>query len=259
MRAIWIVVCLALALVAPCASAFGSRQDPAPVDPKAVEKAVAALEAAFKEGKSPDRIAAIEGAATLADPAVISRIARGLEDRDAAVQASAIEALRFLKHPDALAALHERLQRDKKLAKDPERHAKLLKAIGQHGSPSSIALLADGGVVPDALVMRARVLALANVRTRAALEQVFALMRTGGREQIDLHMGAFRLALVRLTGTDLRDSQDDWNAWWNDHKKDFVVAEKPPLLPKEMQIRWDEFWGTYTDRGRGTERGERGK
>jgi HEAT repeat protein len=247
-----------LSLLAACLLALAPLQEPPP-DAKAVEKAVVELETAFTKGKTPERIAAIENAATLADPAVIARIARGLKDADATVQAAAIEALRYLRHADALEALHELAKRDKKLQKDPEQYAKLLKAIGQHGSPSSIPVLAEGGLTPDANLTRARLLALANIRDKAALEQLMTLMHAAGRDKVDEHMQAFQLALIRLTGADHGTSQDAWTAWWNEHKKTFEVSAEPPLLTKPMQMRWDDFWGTYTARERAKKRGERGK
>ena len=240
-------------------SLAGFQEPPPPPDPALVKAAIAELDSAFAKGKSPERIAAIGRAATLLDPAVIDRIARGLKDGDPLVQSAAVEALRFLQHADALAALSDCAKRDKKLAKDGERFAALIKAIGQHASPTSIAWLAEGALAGDDFrVIEARLLALGNIRTRAALEALVGLMRAADRERVQPYMPSFRLALMVLTGADQGVSQDAWIAWWNEHKATLAVEPAAPPLPKELQLRWDAYWGRPMLRERGKKRGERG-
>jgi hypothetical protein len=229
-------------------------------DPKAIAAAaVAELDAAFLKGKTPERIGAIEKAARIADAGVVQRVAKGLDDADPKVQSAAIEALRVTDHADALAALHSTAKTNKKLRKDPELHAKLLKAIGQHGSVSSLPVLADGGLGGENAVVDARILGLANIRSKRSLEELVNLMRVADRGRVEQFMPCFRLALMRLTGADQGTSIDKWIAWWNENKKDFAVAEEPPLLPADLQRRWDSFWGNPLDYTRGAKRGDRGK
>lgn len=241
----------------------GAPQDPprdgAAPDPKAVAAAVAELDTAFQKGKTPERVQAIENAARLADPEVVARVAKGLEDGDPAVQSAAIEALRTIVHEGALSALHGAAKTNKKLRKDPELHAKLLKAIAQHGDVSSLSLLADGGLQGEPKVVEARILAIANIRSKRSVEELVGLMRVADRGKVEGCMGHFRLALMRLTGADHGTSLDKWTAWWNASKKGFDVASEPPLLPADLQRRWDLFWGNPLDYSRGTKRGDRGK
>ena len=204
-----------------------------PPDAKAIEAAVAELKTAFEKGKPPDRVIAIEKAARVVDGSVIAWVAKGLKVSEATVQDAAVEALRFMKHPDALEALHDCAKRDKKLQKEPEAYSKLIKAIGQHGSTRSIEILAEGGITSyDYNVVEARILSLANIRSEKSVEQLIGTMRTAGREKVAPHMAAFRMALMRLTGADEGLSQDAWSSWWNEHKKDFVVNATPPPTTK---------------------------
>jgi len=248
-------------LLAAALLVLAPLQDPAPPgpDPAAVRTAVTELKAAFEQGKAPERVSAIEKSATLADKGVIEWIAKGLKDGDASVVAASIEALRHLQHADALAALLATYERDKKLPKDPELYLKLIKAIGQHADPAAMAKLADAGINTDpGPVIEGRILAIANVRSPAAVEALIGMMRTAGRQRVTPYMPTFRLALMRLTGDDAGGAQEAWMTWWNDHKKDLKVEPKAPLLPKEMQRRWDYFWGNPFDQGRQRKRGERG-
>ena len=132
-------------------------QTPAPLDAQRVKSAVADLEKAFKDGQSADRIRAIHEHEQLLDPQVIHAISRGFQDRDVEVQRATIEALRFMSHPEALKELESVAQKEEPLRKDPELYAQLLKAIGQHGNPSSIPILKDSlWSVRDREVIRAR-------------------------------------------------------------------------------------------------------
>ncbi len=251
---------LVLLLASPLALASQDvARDGAAPDPKAVAAAVARLDEAFEKGAAAERVQAIEKAARIASPKVVERVAKGLGDEDPAVKAAAIEALRFTAHADALAALHGSAKSDKKLRKDPELHAKLLKAIAQHASASSLPLLADGGLLGEPPVVQARILGIANVRSTRAVEQLIGLMRVAERGRVDACMPHFRLALMRLTGADHGISVDKWIAWWNASKKDLEVAAEPPLLPADLQRAWDVFWGNPLVYDRGARRGERGK
>jgi hypothetical protein len=233
--------------------------DDAAPDPKAVAAAVAELDEAFVKGKTPERIQAIEKAAGLAEPKVVQRVAKGLEDADPKVQSAAIDALRVTEHADSLAALHSTAKTNKKLRKDPELHTKLLKAISQHGNVSSLSVLAEGGLQGEPQVVEARILGIANIRSKRSVEELVSLMRVADKDRVAGCMPHFRLALMRLTGEDHGTSLDKWTAWWNASKKDVDVAPKPPLLPADMQRRWDAFWGNPLDYSRGTKRGDRGK
>jgi len=214
-----------------------------PQDPQRVKAAVAELEKAFKEGRSAERIKAIHDGEPVVDAQVIRWIAHGLQDHDAEVERAAIEALRFIDHPDALKELQSSAQRDESLRKDPELYAALLKAIGQHASPSSIPLLKEGlWSVQDRSVIQARILGLGQIRTEAAAEALIGLMRTGGRAVIQPFMEDFRLALAVLTGVDQGRSQDLWTTWWNENRAKLKIDPRPPTIAKPLQRAWDSYW-----------------
>jgi PBS lyase HEAT-like repeat len=233
-----------------------------PPDPAAVKSAIAELTDAFAKGKSPERIEAITKNSKVLDAAVIKCIVKGLTDDDTKVQGAAIDALRYMQHPDAFTALQDMLKRDKtekKIEKDVELFTKLIKGVGQHGNKASIALLADNVFGnTDYKVAEARVLALGHIREKESVEQLIGLMRTAGRDKVQAFMGNFRLALMVLTGVDQGASQDTWMTWWNEHKNDFKVPAAAPQLPKEMQMRWDYYWGNEITRERNKKRGDRG-
>jgi hypothetical protein len=236
-------------------------QESRPPDPEAVKAAVARLEQAFEKGSPEERLAALQAAAPVADPEVVAWVRKGLADRERSVKGGALEALGAMAHPKALAALHETYKGDKALRKDDELTAKLLKSIGRHASPGSVAILADdpfGNLNHD--VIQARILSLGNVRTKDSVEALISMMRLRGPLKVQPYMANFRLALSILTGADQGRSQEAWMAWWNDHKKDLAVSPKPAALPLEEQARWDRYWGREPERGegRGEDRRKRG-
>jgi hypothetical protein len=238
-----------------------SVQDPAPEPPapEAVKAAVDGLKAAFTTGKTGERIRAIEQHGAVADEGVVEWLDKGVRDEDPTVQAAAIEALRFSPLREALDSLHATYKRDKKLQKDVELFSKLLKAIAQHGDKSSVPILADnafGNV--EHKVIEARILGLGNVRAPEAVEALISMMRVGGRHKIQPYMQNFRMALMVLTGADRGIDQDGWMSWWNENKKDFAVPPKAAPLPKDMQVRWDYYWGNEAARERAKKRRERG-
>ncbi len=231
-------------------------QDQAPTEEQ-VAAAVATLEEAFKKGESDERIAALQAGAKVLDAEVIDWIGKGLRDRDTEVQKAAIESLRFMAHPEALAELHASYKRDKKLLKNDELSGALLKAIGQHGSETSIAVLSDSPFsIRTHAAIQARILGLGNIRTNESVEELMAMMAKVGRRKAQPYMDDFRLALVRLTGSDNGKSVELWFDWWNDTKKTLKVSKEPPSMRDLDQRRWDSYWGIQRKRKRDKQRGD---
>jgi len=222
-----------------------------PPAPERVERAVDDLHQAFKKGTAEDRTAAIQRNAGVVDGDVIAWIERGLRDKNVEVRRGSIEALRYMDHPGALRALEQTYRRDRKLRKDKETFAVLLRAIGQHRSPSSVALLADDvWAVQDQAVLRARIYSLGHIRTKKSVQALLGEMKSAGRQQIQPFMGDFRLSLMVLTGTDQGASQDRWLKWWNANKSKLEIAPEEPALPRREAKQWAYYWG----RGRLDER-----
>ena len=235
----------------------------APPDPAKIQAAVSGLEKAFKpSGEAKERVEAIRAAAELPDAEIVKRIGKGLTDKDLEVQKAAIEALRWIHHPDALKELHAAAKNQKQYKEQPILLADLLKAIGQYGQASSIAVLTDEvWAVQEANVLRARILGLGQIRTKESVEALMELMRVAGTRKMQPMMEDFRLALAVLTGADQGSSQQLWNDWWNDNKNKLKVAEKAGELEKGLRVRWDSYWGKEGMMGteRTKKRGERGK
>ncbi len=234
----------------------GSR----PPDPERVKSAVRELKEAFAKGDPAARISAIEDGTELLDPAVIAAIEKGMHDGDENVRGAAVGALRYMRHPDALKALHEELERNKKLPYGSDHAIGVIKAIGEHGSSESIAVLSkDLYASADRRIISARIYALGNIRTVKSVDALFDSMKLAGPNKMQPYMDEFRLALIVLTGADQGRSQELWMRWWNDHKKEITVLPEPPKLAKADARRWYDFWDRYPMQERREKRGERGK
>lgn len=225
---------------------------------EAVKAAVTELRTALSRGKSEERIAALEKAASTKDAGVVEAIAKALGDSDAKVQGAAIEALRGLQRKEALAALVGAFERDKKLAKDAELSARLVKAIGSYCDAAAVEKLAAAGIDGAHGVVEARILSIANVRSVRSVELLVELARGAADDKVGAHAETIRLALARLVGEDLGTARQRWLGFWSERKKTLEVAAQAPLLPKDLQRRWDMFWGNPSDPGRAKPRGERG-
>lgn len=193
---------------------------------------------------------------------MVREVQRGLEDERAEVKLAVLQALRWLEHPAALDALH-RSAKDHKLMKVPELALGVLRGIGQHAHPSSIAVLAHDPFQPfDSWCLRARIFGLARIRKLEALEALLGILATvggGGQRRIQPQMGDVRVGLMILTGVDQGGSPELWENWWRDNKKSFRVPLEAPPLPKELRKDWDIFWGlprVYEREGRREDRGQ---
>lgn len=241
--------------------ALESAQEPSP---ELVARTDAALDEAFAS-RDLERIqTALAGAQTVPHATVVRRIVAGLEDERREVQLEVLQTLRWNAHPAALEALH-RLARDKKRMKTPEFAAAVLRAIGQHAQPSSIAILARDPFEPqDHACRRARLFGLGRIRTRASLEALLGILAVSENgaphlRRIRAQMNDARIALILLTGVDQGLEPEAWESWWRRSKKTFEVPAKEPALPKEMRLQWDGFFGLPQVYAREPRREDRGR
>lgn len=244
-----------------CATASGGpAQEEQEQAAKRIEAALADLKEAFKEKDPLLRIAAIDRNAEVASKETAEFFARAVKDDDDRVKESALSALRFMEHPEALKELLAIYKRDRKLQKHRELFPKLIKAIGQHGSESAIQILG-----PDLVdhknrdAVKAGLMGLGRIRSNEAVETLINLMNTSSRAHVQSYMRHFRMALMVLTETDQGQSQDDWIRWWNKNKKTFEVKEKEPKLPAKENREWKDFWGEDYEVGREKRRKKRGE
>lgn len=233
---------VALALAVP-ALAFQTPAD-GPPSPETVQATVTKLETAFRSKKSAECIEAIRAATPVLDARVIEWIAKGVAVDDAPLCAAALDALGQMRHPDALATLQRAWKRDKELRKHDELGGRALKAIARHQDPQTIELLAaDPFETQNHAALQARILGLANIRSKQSVEKLIAMMRLVGPQKLDPVMPEFRLALFVLTGHDEGRASQLWFDWWNAHQKDFEVQKALPELPKLDRMRWNSYWG----------------
>jgi hypothetical protein len=236
---------LALAFAALLALAPQTPDKPAAPETARVQAAITQLEAAFKGAKATERVAALQGAAGLADPKVIALVAKGLKDREPTVELAAIDALGRTAHADALAALTAFYTAEKKnLRKDVEGLPRLLVAIARHANVDTLPIFLDDvqGQLQSKTVT-ARILGLANIRSTRSIDALFELMKAMGFIEQHTYAEDLRLALMVLTGEDQGRSIDAWQAWWSEHSKTFKVAPALPKLPKAERSRWCTYWG----------------
>jgi HEAT repeat protein len=238
----------------------GAPQPVAPT-PEQIAEVRDALDQAYRSD-DPERIqAALDAAREVPDRVVVRKVLKALGDKRSEVRLAAITSLRWLTHPDALTALHK-LARERKTIKDPATMAAVLRAIGQHASPSSVAILARSPFEPDDhACRRTRVLALGRIRTRTSLEALLGILaqtNPRGDARIKPHMREVRLSLMILTGLDRGSSPALWEEWWRDNRKTFEISPEPPLLPRDLRLLWDGFWGLPQDYARVRRREDRG-
>lgn len=238
------------------------KEPPAPAEIARVE---AALDQALRAGELPLIQAALEAAQSVPDAGVVRRVLRALEDERREVKLAALQTLRWMEHAEALEALH-RLARERKHLKDIVVAAAVLRAIGQHGSPRSVEILARDPFDPEDLhCLRARILGLARIRTVEAVEALVGFLgypgggpNSDGR-RIHPYMGDVRMGLMLLTGVDHGNSAALWERWWRENKKTLDLPASPPKLPKEMREVWERFWGLPQTYERDRRREDRGQ
>ena len=220
--------------------------------PQQVQEAVAALSAAFDAKDDEILLEALQRYGGVRAPDVVHEVARGLRSRSTRVRWVTIDVLGWSGDPRALKQLHRLVAREPRLSGENEAlFAHLLKAIGRHGSESSIEVLTDHPLRNLTYASgRARILGLARIRSKRSVEELMKAMtlagdrprRRGGDGSVPRFLGDFRLALLILTGEDLGPSKEAWLGWWRKADRDFQVSETPPSIPPSARRIWEEYW-----------------
>ena len=242
-RSVVVAVCLA-----PLAAQDKPRDAKEAAPAVSAEQAAAAaktLKEALASAEIPARVNALREAGAV-DHDEVARVAGGaLTEKDESVRIAAAQALGGMTCKESLIALHRGAEKEKNV-KDSKVAAALFKAIGQHADPSSISVIVNEPLKNmDADVVRARVFALGNIRSKKSVEELMQLMLLGNPTpgQDSAYMPTFRVALARLTGTDQTTNKDLWQTWWRENKARFEVAAEPGEMPAELQTVWNEYWG----------------
>jgi len=221
--------------------------------PEQVTAAVEGLKAAFKS-KTYDTIAAALGEyGGVQDPKVVHEVAAGLRSRDAAIRIASIQTLGWMKDPAALRQLHREYRRGRsEWTKEEDIFAALLQAIGRHGDPSSIDVLADDPFRGLTLATgRARIFGLANIRRKDSVEELIKGTQLAGSNRArsgravgeTRFLREFYLGLLVLTGEDFGSDLEPWRQWWRKNKGTFKVPEDRPPVPDWVSRWWTAYWG----------------
>ncbi|MDJ0975212.1 MAG: HEAT repeat domain-containing protein [Planctomycetota bacterium] len=188
---------------------------------------------------------------TPADADELSDAIKRLKSDDTPARMTAAKHLGQSDAPEALAALHDVMQNDAGLKKNESLFTAVLKAIGRHGDPSSVALLADkpfdGATVKT---VQARVYALGNIRSAESVDALVSMMQKGGPSRRSARgtvefplMPDFQTALAVLTGENEGTSKAAWASWWREEKDGFEVEPEREAIPSFLRERWEAFWG----------------
>jgi HEAT repeat protein len=249
-----LVAFLAGSLAAPLAQ----KEKPAPPDPKQVEAAVKELDAAFKDGKPADRVAAIRKNHAIADAKVVNTIVKGLKDADLEVQLAAVDALGRNEHPEALDDLHRFYKAEVKRLKDDTRLMPMvIQAIGRQGNEKSIEILSDDIFAQRTFpAVKARLWGLANIRSKKSVDAILEMMNKVGNQKLQDYMVPIRVALLRLTGTDNGSDPQAWMAWWRKNDKTFEIPKDAPKMPELAEKAWNDYWGAGPGEDPSKETGE---
>jgi hypothetical protein len=223
----------------------------------------AALDDAVRSGDAAGIVSALAIAQDVPHRDVVADVLAVLDDEREEVRLAALQSLRWLAHPDALAAL-ERLAKDGKRMRSPPFAAAVLRGLGQHADPGSVALLARTPFEPpDHACVSARVLALGRIRSLESLEALMGMLGAThgvrGERRLQGHMQDVRTSLLLLTGLDHGSAPEAWERWWRDNRRTFRVPAEPPLLPKELHQRWNAYWGLSRVNAREPRREDRGQ
>ncbi len=247
----------------PLASNQDSKADEeeTPKERAAKEKtAVKKLTEGLRSEEANERQAALVDAAKTPYPGVIKVFGKVLDGSSADLAMIAAELLGRMEEEQALEALRRFATRRRKvLAKNPELEEEVLRAIGRHQSPEAIPLLIKGAFEEESpTIRRARVFAVANVRSTAAAKAIFGEMKKTDERLLRGRLANIRPALIHVTGTDAGKDPARWLQWWEANRRTFEVPDQAPKLSGPFAVQWAQFWGedrTYERRKKRSDRG----
>lgn len=262
MRTLVIGTCLTCLLAWPAAAGAEdppkvAKPSPAPPAPVVPAASAAELSQQLKEalGGSDEeaQVEALAAAHGVGDKALAREVARALRSKESAVRQAAVLALGRMPVPEALDALHDTLERDRRLKDDEALFALTLREIGRHGEARSVKVLLDDPFRWLTVASgTARLMAVANIRSPESVEGLISTGKKvgsgGGRggTQSEIVAGlrpAFRVAMVVLTGHDEGPGAGlAWERWWKETGKKAGIAKERPPVPAEVRAFWEAFW-----------------
>ncbi len=239
LRLLGLVAALSLSTVA-------LAEDPVPPAKPEPPKAEPATVLGLLKSKEPsDRLAGARDARSAQDDSLVAPLIALLGDPDSETRRAAIDALGARESSGsvkrAAASLASHLGRLGKKA-EAEVEAEIIataNALGTLAQPSSVdVLLSDIAVETAPDVVKARLLAVANIPTAEAIEGLIAFLARRGRGANDLQGHHARAALKWATGESRGVDPDVWRSWWKDAKKEFdfkAAAERRAKARAEQE------------------------
>jgi len=226
-------------------SAAPTAQEPPPAPtPEAVEAALAALKTAFDAKDHRERIGAILEHGWIDEERVIAYVSRGLSDRDAEVRIVAVEALGGMHSDRSLEALTRYFERrHNKTRRDPELWPRLFRAVGRRGDPRAIpTLLQSVREQMSRATIRARLFALANIRSKDSVAGVLEVLERLEERHREASMEDARTALLVLTGERIAGDEQALRDWWAARPPEYTLPAEAPRLEGPAWEAWREFW-----------------
>lgn len=218
------VLLLALPLTGP--GAWAEERAAAPVTP---EEAAAALAEQMRAKDPEQRLAAAQAARENACASLTTPLVRLLADKSPGIRIAAVEALgaRMDKagRKKAAATLAGRVSRLEKQAEDRVELLATLEAVRALAQPGPIKGLI-GGIKTDSdiEVVEARLMAVAAVPAKEAIDRLIQFLAKGRRGQLGPQRRAAVQALEYATGMSrkgLGHDPDRWRAWWRETEDTF--------------------------------------
>ena len=178
------------------------------------------------------RIEALREAATNQESSLVAPVAKLLKDDNPAVRAAAVEALVLRQtaadRRKAALALAARLKPLEKREEDADELSKVVQALHDLAQEASMKALLDMDFDEERALVRERLMAVANVPSKEAVDRILQAGSRGRRGQQGRRATAVA-ALRYATQEDVGGGIDEWRAWWNDNKATFdpvKAAEK---------------------------------
>ena len=232
----------ALALLAAAAAGAARAEEPAPAAETPAARSVEQVVADLRSDEEAVRLAAAEEAAAVTDDAVASPLVKLLRDDRFDVRKAAIAALaKRSTEKGRKAAAAGLVARLGPLSKSAELEGELVlvvRALHDLAQESAIpALLDDIGPETGDEVVRARLLAVANVPSKKAVDELIQFLSRQGRGKWQGARRHVADALRYATGENLGGDPDVWRAWWRDAERTFDVEAAAKRRAEEGEAR----------------------
>ncbi len=182
----------------------------------------------LKDLKDRDRgikILAIAECAQFPDASIGTQLTKMLKEKDFELRMAVIDALKAREDKTdrrrAAQALAARLKPLTGKLQDAEEYEAVIDALGHLAQPCSIKALLDMKTEEDKATAQARLMAVANIPSKDAVE---ALIQFGskGRNRGSNNQRVFTAkALQHATGQKFGKDMDKWRAWWRENRDTF--------------------------------------